>query len=91
MSSRIIAIEIIKEVIEKNLPLKIVLDNNEAIKKVGKDESLIKEIEVKKPKNIMEVGVLITGVQSLMDPFRFLVLPIRILSWGFMRKSVFKQ
>ena len=44
MSSRIIAIEIIKEVIEKNLPLKIVLDNNEAIKKVGKDESLIKEI-----------------------------------------------
>ena len=44
MSSRVIAIEIIKEVIEKNMSLKIVIDNNKAIKNIGKDEALIKEI-----------------------------------------------
>ena len=44
MSSRVIAIKIVKEVIEKNMPLKIVIDNNKAIKNIGKDEALIKEI-----------------------------------------------
>ena len=44
MSPRLITIHIIEEVLEKNLPLKIVINKNESIKKIGKDSSLIKEM-----------------------------------------------
>ena len=43
MSTRIITIKIIEEVFEKKLPLKIIIDKNKSIKKVGRDKALIKE------------------------------------------------
>ena len=44
MSTRVITIKIIEEVFEKKLPLKIIIDKNKSIKKVGRDKALIKEI-----------------------------------------------
>jgi len=43
MSPRVITIQIIEEVFEKKLPLKIVIEKNESMKKIGRDRSLIKE------------------------------------------------
>ena len=44
MSARLITINIIEEVFEKKIPLKIVIARNKQIKKLGRDSSLIKEI-----------------------------------------------
>ncbi len=44
MFPRLITINIIEEVFEKKLPLKIVIGKNELTKKMGKDSSLIKEM-----------------------------------------------
>ena len=44
MFPRLITINIIEELFEKKLPLKIVIVKNELTKKMGKDSSLIKEI-----------------------------------------------
>ena len=44
MFPRLITINIIEEVVEKKLPLKIVIEKNQLTKKMGKDSSLIKEI-----------------------------------------------
>ena len=44
MFPRLITINIIEEVFEKKLPLKIVIGKNELTKKMGKDSSLTKEM-----------------------------------------------
>ena len=44
MSSRLIAIQIIEEVLEKKIPLKSAINNNKLFLKIKKDRGLIKEI-----------------------------------------------
>ena len=44
ISPRLIALQIIEEVLEKNIPLKIAINNNEILKKIGKDKALIQEM-----------------------------------------------
>ena len=44
ISPRLIALQIIEEVLEKNIPLKIAINNNEILKKTGKDKALIQEM-----------------------------------------------
>ena len=44
MSSRLIAIQIIGEVLEKKIPLKSAINNNKLFIKLKKDRGLIKEI-----------------------------------------------
>ena len=44
ISPRLIALQIIEEVLEKNISLKIAINNNEILKKIGKDKALIQEM-----------------------------------------------